>query len=260
MSGRSVEVPPPIVPSEYMHARVPPSKPRRSAVILAGGKSSRFGQDKGLAVLQGKRLVCWVVDKLLPMVDETVVSLSGEKQELLYRKAVPSPVRFIEDDYFELGPLGGLISAFEQLKCDYIAVAPCDAPFIKPALYELLFELAEGTDGAVPFFGGHYEPLHAVYNRDRMLPAMKKMLGGGRKKLTEAYPHLEIVEVDERRIRRIDPELESFLNLNTPLDMGRAKSKKNCDYGRFHDEAHTGRFSSGLTSEEGPQYEDGDIP
>jgi molybdopterin-guanine dinucleotide biosynthesis protein A len=198
----------------------------RSAVILAGGKSKRFGRDKGLAILHGKLLVRHVMDSLLPLVDETIISISKSPGQSAYRKKIRLPVRLVEDRFFELGPLGGLISAFEQARGEYIAVAPCDAPLIMTGLYNMLFELAEGADGAVPVINGYYEPLHAVYQRKRMLAAMEKVLAGGKTKPVEAYRHMRIVDADEGRVRRTDPRLDSFVNLNTPADLRRAQSKQ----------------------------------
>lgn len=197
----------------------------RSAVILAGGKSSRFGRDKGLARLGGKPLVRRVADGLRPVVDETIISISSRNGQQAYRSRPPPHARFVEDRFADIGPLGGLITAFEEAGGEYVAVAPCDAPFIKPALYGMLFELAQGTDGAVPVVGGYFEPLNAVYRRQGMLPAMKRALAEGLTKPVDAYRHLDILAVGERSLRRADPGLESFVNLNTPEALGRARGR-----------------------------------
>jgi molybdopterin-guanine dinucleotide biosynthesis protein A len=192
----------------------------RSGIILAGGKSSRMGKeiDKGLMDFSGKPLIVWVLEILSPVVDELIISLSeGKKSE--YLEIINVNVKVVEDIYPNIGPLGGLLSSFSKASGDYIAVAPCDSPFIVPKFYPLLFELAKDHDGAVPKLGKYYEPLHAVYKRKSTYHAMKKAFKIGKLKPIDAYQYLNLTFASEKHLGLIDPNLTSFTNINTILDL-----------------------------------------
>lgn len=183
----------------------------RSGIILAGGKSSRMGCAKELLRLDDKPMISWVAERLSSLVDEVILSVS--KEDLEY--ALEMPVRVAVDSTNGLGPISGLQSSFKMAKGEYVAVAPCDTPFILPELYKLLLESADGLDGAVPKVNGMYEPLCAVYRRGSMLEAIEKVLSSHEKRPIDTYQYLKIVEIDEKRIRQVDPCLLSFLNINT---------------------------------------------
>jgi molybdopterin-guanine dinucleotide biosynthesis protein A len=193
----------------------------RTGIILAGGKSTRFRTDKALALLDGKPLVRWVAEALSGVTDELVISVASRKDGNRYASAIGRGVKIAVDSSAGIGPIAGLLSSFSISSGDYVAVAPCDAPFIKPALYELLFEMVKGKDGAVPKIGENYEPLIAVYRRIAMLDALKKVLSEGKSRPVNAYRYIDIAAVSEKEIRKIDSTLGSFINVNTKEDLRR---------------------------------------
>jgi molybdopterin-guanine dinucleotide biosynthesis protein A len=183
----------------------------RSGIILAGGKSSRMGRAKELLRLDDKPMISWVAERLSSLVDEVI--LSASKEDLEY--ALEMPVRVAADSTTGLGPISGLQSSFRMANGEYVAVAPCDTPFILPELYKPLLESADGFDGAVPKVNGMYEPLCAVYRREPMLEAIEKVLSSHEKRPIDTHQYLKIVEIDEKRIRQVDSCMLSFLNINT---------------------------------------------
>lgn len=187
----------------------------RAGVILAGGKSVRFQTDKALSLFRGKPLIFWVAMVLSEVTDELVLSVASQKDGNKCVSAVGQNVKIAVDSLTGFGPIAGLLSSFSISCGDYVAVAPCDAPFVKPALYELLFEMASGKDGAVPKIGKNYEPLIAVYRRKAMLDAIKKTLAEGKRRPVNAYEYMDIAVVSEKEIRKIDSTLSSFININT---------------------------------------------
>lgn len=198
----------------------------RSGIILAGGKSSRMGRerDKGLMKFGNKLLISYVMDILSPHVDEIIISLS-KKMSYRYSIMMKTDVTFIEDKYENIGPIGGILSSFEIVRGEYVAVAPCDSPFIGSKLYPLLFELAKDHDGAVPKIGEYFEPLHAVYKRETTLNAMKKVMVEGKLKPIDAYSFLDLNFVNQEELVKIDPELKSFTNINTLKDLEKSLMK-----------------------------------
>ncbi len=190
----------------------------RSGVLLAGGKALRMGEDKAVLEFKGKKLFFWVAEVLSGQVDERVISVAPGKGKD-YGKHLADfgegQMRIIEDEHRSYGPLGGLISTLPNLQGEYVAVAACDTPFLVHGLFPLLFEKAEGRDGAVPWIGGYYEPLLAVYKRERVIKAIEMNLKKGMHKTVDIYEHLDIKKVSEEEIKIIDPELRSFINFNT---------------------------------------------
>ncbi len=195
----------------------------KSGVILAGGKSSRFGKDKALVQFEGKPLVKWVMEVIDEVVDEVILSLSSEPENYNFVGGLGKNIRIVIDAKPGLGPISGLFSSFKEAKGDYVAVAPCDSPFIKPELYTLLFNKAEGHDGAVPFINNFWEPLHAVYRRKPFILGLEKTLSAGKIRTVDTYPHLNIKKVNQEEVKAVDAETLSFININTKEDLLKAK-------------------------------------
>jgi molybdopterin-guanine dinucleotide biosynthesis protein A len=105
-----------------------------------------------------------------------------------------------------------------------LAVATaCDMPFVSTALLRALLALAAEVDAVVPVIGEQPEPLHAVY-RPSCLPAIEAALAAGRKRLLAFFDAVRVRYVAEAELRRWDPELRSFLNVNWPDDLARARA------------------------------------
>lgn len=194
----------------------------KSGIILAGGKSQRFGKNKALVDLHGKTLVKWVIEAIDCVVDEVLLSLSYESDVLEFREIVDEKVIIVKDIKPNLGPISGLLSSLKEAKGEYTAVAPCDSPFIRPELYTILFEKAKEYDGAVPFLNDYWEPLHAVYKTDSFLESLEKLLSHGKKRPVEAYPYLDIKKLMQKEIKIVDPNLLTFFNINTKNDLAKA--------------------------------------
>lgn len=191
----------------------------KSGIVLAGGKSSRFGTNKALVQFHGKPLVKWVIEPMGKVVDEIILSLSSEPDIPNFVETIGIDIKMVKDVHPGLGPISGLLSSFKEAKGEYVAVAPCDSPFIKPELYELLFEKAKGYDGAVPFINNFWEPIHAVYKRKTFITAMEEALHEGKKRPADTYPYLNIQKVTQDEIKVVDPEAISFFNINTVDDL-----------------------------------------
>jgi len=193
-----------------------------SGVVLSGGKSKRLGREKGLALLDGTPLVNHVIHAMKGLVDEIVLSVA-EGRTADYREAVGGEFTIVEDTRPQVGPLEGLISTFRATRGDYVLVAPCDTPLLRAKVCETVLRKAFDRDGAVPVINGYYEPLHAAYRRELGLRAFEDTLRKGKGKITDTYGRMVLVEVDEATLRRIDPALESFWNMNTERDLREAE-------------------------------------
>ena len=103
----------------------------KTAIILAGGFSSRFGSDKGLLKIENKPLILHVVDTVSSIVEEILIITNSEKRIEIYSKEVlNSKVKFTLDLYDGIGPLAGALSGFSRAKGNYSLLIPFDAPFM----------------------------------------------------------------------------------------------------------------------------------
>ena len=98
----------------------------------------------------------------------------------------------------------------------------CDLPFVQAAVFAHLCAIAteqagggDRWDAVVPVVGGYEEPLHALYHA-RCLPAITARLAAGARRVISFMPDVRTCYVDEAALRAIDPELRSFVNVNTP--------------------------------------------
>jgi molybdopterin-guanine dinucleotide biosynthesis protein A len=171
----------------------------RTGVVLAGGFSTRFGEDdKALAAVDGEPMLVRVVDRLGEAVDSVVVNCRADQREAfetaLNRADCSTPVEFAIDPTPDQGPLAGIRTAFEGVESEYTAVVACDMPWVDPALLDGLFERAAGHDAAVPERqDGHLQPVQAVYRTNTMRTVATAQLADDRRSLHDALGKLDVV-------------------------------------------------------------------
>jgi len=196
----------------------------RSAIVLAGGVSSRFGQDKGLLEIANKPLIKHVIDAVSSVVDETIVVSNSQERITKYAKVVAADVRFAVDMCESKGPLIGALTGFGFARGKYALLLPFDTPFVSRDVVSLLFELCLGKAAAIPRWpNGQIEPLHAVYQTKLALKAAKSAVSEGKLNVRAMIEKLRGVRyVSTLVIQQLDPDLETFFNVNTPLDLKKA--------------------------------------
>jgi len=194
-----------------------------SGIILAGGKSSRFGVDKALhRVSSGKLLIEFVIEALFEFCDEIIVA--GLDSPFLHSF---DKVRIVRDEPGVEGPFAGIMPALHLAKNDVCAVVGCDMPFASPHLFIRLASVLKGVGAliCVPEKNGNIEPLHAVYSR-KVLPMLIDFVGRGGRSLTEFIKWCrDNVEdpVQKKSIifyrygpkRYTDSSCDPFFNINT---------------------------------------------
>lgn len=147
-----------------------------SAVLLAGGRSSRMGRDKAEILLPGGRpLWCRQLDDVLRPLNPAEVFLSGPA-----RAGLPPDVRALADDLPGLGPLSGIAAALGAIRTPLLIVLAVDLPLMTPTFFqERLFPVCGPGRGAVGRnHDGYFEPLAAVYPRTAYQLALERLRGG----------------------------------------------------------------------------------
>ncbi len=178
---------------------------KASAIILAGGKSSRMGRDKSLMELDGRPLISVLVGQLIDWFDEVIISSNTpEKYDFC-------GVRVVADRQAGQGPLMGIASALDASKSARNLVLACDIPIVDRALIRSMLSGLSDADVVVPQNPtGYLEPLYAAYRKD-IAEKMFETLRSGKRRIVHAF--------DGLRVREIGLQQHEVLpNLNTPQD------------------------------------------
>jgi molybdopterin-guanine dinucleotide biosynthesis protein A len=193
-------------------------------IVLAGGFSSRFGEDKGVLELAGKPLIKHITDAVRSAVDETIVVTNSQERAARYAKLLGANVKFALDSHESKGPLIGALTGFEVANGDYSLLLPFDTPFVSREVVSLLFELCLNRTAAIPRWpNGQIEPLHAVYRTKVALEAAETATGEGRLDMRAMIERMRGVRfVSTLVVQQLDPDLRTFFNINTPFDLKKA--------------------------------------
>jgi molybdopterin-guanine dinucleotide biosynthesis protein A len=186
-----------------------------TAIVLAGGKSSRMGRPKALLPFDGVPLIVHTVGTLRSLFDEIVV-VAAPGQDL-----PDMPVTLVRDEVAYQGPVGGICYGLAASTGDVAFVTSCDSAFLNPRLISHLLAQLGGHDVVVPFWEGRLQPLHAVYRRS-VLPLLDAQLARGELRPISLFDKVRTRRIEEDEIRRFDPDGESFFNMNTPDDYAEA--------------------------------------
>jgi len=199
---------------------------KNSAVILAGGLSKRFGQEKGLVELAGKPLILHVIGNVSKIVEETVVVVSSETQKETFEPLLSHKASLVVDRYKMQGPLVGALAGFEGAQGEYSLLLPCDTPFISSQITQFLLDLCINKSAVIPRWpSGYIEPLQAAYHTKSALTAAKTALEEGKLDLQSMIAHLRGVRyVSTLVLQQMDGKLLTFFNINTFGDLKRAES------------------------------------
>jgi len=196
--------------------------PKISAVILAGGRCQRFFPvEKCIALFRGKPLILHVVERLRSVASEIVVVARDEEQGAVLKCEIPHKITLTFDRIQNFGPLAGILAGLQASSNPFSIVVGCDMPFLSEEALKFLAEQRSNYDAVVPLWeDGKIEPLHAIYRKEAMLKATKEAIRKGEHKISCAISSLRSVNfVPVAKIRKFDPLLRTFTNINTPEDL-----------------------------------------
>ena len=188
-------------------------------IVLAGGQSQRLGIDKALLSLGGAPLLQTTVQRVSQVCRRVIVAVDRPGR---YRR-LGLAARFVADASPGLGPLAGLQSGFQACDTEYALIVACDLPFLNVELLRYMAGLPRSYQALVPRSAGRDHPLHAVYARS-CLPEVDALLAAGGGSMQQLLGRLDVRRLDERDLRRFDPDGLSLLNLNEESDLERARS------------------------------------
>ena len=190
-----------------------------SGVILAGGRNTRFsGKDKAFVSVGSTRIMDRLV-RLFKEIFEEVVLVTND------------PLKYLEYDVYvvtDLVPLRssltGIHAGLFHVNSQYAFFSACDTPFLKKQLVEMIVSaIDDKVDVIIPETAKGMEPLCAAYSQ-RCLEPITRLLEKRQMKIQSFFKKSRVRTIHENTLRKIDPDLNSFFNINTPEDLVRAEN------------------------------------
>ena len=188
------------------------------AVVLAGGRSQRFGQDKSQVKFQGKMLIDYILSEIIDEFNETLI-VANKPINFMKSKKIFTTKDFKEN----LGPLGGVLSAMKWIKennkeYNWISTFPSDTPFFTKKELKLFYEKIR-IDKSKLFFVKSKNTIHNIFGLWSLdlIDKLDADLKAGERKVEQWANSIgvSIIEID---YNKIDP----FFNINTKEDFNKA--------------------------------------
>jgi len=194
-----------------------------NAIILAGGKSSRFGSNKALYKLNQKPMLINIIEKLEPIFDKVYVIGNDEyKYEGLFK------TEYLTDVILDKGPLGGLYTGLKTTDSDYNYLQACDMPFVSREYLEYMKDyitINKGYDAYIPKKDGYLEPFVGIYHK-RIKKNILKLLNKDNLNFDYLFKEIKIKVINEEEIKEIVDTERIFFNINKKEDIKRYEGFK----------------------------------
>ncbi|RCW42019.1 molybdenum cofactor guanylyltransferase [Halanaerobium sp. MA284_MarDTE_T2] len=194
-----------------------------NAILLAGGESSRYGENKALLSFKNKPLIEYVYNKLDSHFDNVII-IGPPKT---YSFIAGAEIR--EDIIKNKGPLGGLYTGLYYSSTEYNFLAGCDMPFLDDDYFSFLEkklqkELVQNKyEILVSEYNGYLEPLAAIYSKN-LLDKIKASLFSSELKIKSIYNKSRIKIIKEEELDSFFNLKKLFFNINYPQDKKAAEN------------------------------------
>jgi len=177
-----------------------------TGVILAGGRSSRMGEDKGLVKANGKPLFEHIAERLRSQVGEILISCNQNTEQ--YGKEFRTVPDLIQN--FS-GPLAGMLAALTVSKTEWVLFVPCDVPGFPDNLADAFLAEIAGQQAAYARDAVREHPTLCLLNRS-LIPTLKTYLENGDRKVMIFFDNIDAKPV-------LFHDASQFSNLNTQGDV-----------------------------------------
>jgi len=183
-----------------------------TGVILAGGKSSRMGTDKGLMEFRGEKMIRRTMDVYRGLFREIIIVTN------LPLDYLDQDARIVTDIFPGKGPIGGIHTGLFFSSSEHAFFAACDMPFFNTDFISYMVSRIGNHDIVVPETEKGFQPLHAIYSR-KCLNRIKTLIIEERLKVTGFYKGFSTRCITQKEIAGFDPDGRMFFNVNTPEDL-----------------------------------------
>jgi molybdopterin-guanine dinucleotide biosynthesis protein A len=188
-----------------------------TGIVLAGGRSSRFGSDKMVADYRGRPLLLHAIEAVASVADEIVLVLAPETDP---PAGLAAGVRIARDPAAYGGPLRGLAAGLASVTTDLALVAGGDMPRLSSSVLRKMCRTIESSDAdAVALLEGtKRRPLPLVL-RSRVRETVDELLERGERSLKSFLEAVQVSEIQEATWRSIDPDGGTLLDVDRPEDL-----------------------------------------
>jgi molybdopterin-guanine dinucleotide biosynthesis protein A len=189
---------------------------RVSAVVLAGGRSSRFGRDKLAEPIGGRPLLEHAIDAVRPFATEILVVAAPDASP-----AVAKDVRVVHDPSPFGGPLLGLVTGLDHAREAIVLLTAGDVAELVPEVVEMLLAALDepGPELAVLADGDRPAPFPMAMRRDAAREAAARVIASGDRRLFALIDDLVGTVIEERTWRAVDPTGRSMRDIDTLADL-----------------------------------------
>ena len=184
-------------------------------IIIAGGRSTRFGEDKLSYPLEGSTLLRRVIDSVAFIGSDPVV-VTSEGRDI--RNECPVPCTVVYDFIPDGGPLASIYTGMSYVSDDYCFVCAGDMPFISRNVISYMAGEIKDNDIVIPEIGGGLQTLHAIYSR-KCYPTLNRALQMGPGRMKYFFSQMKVRRISEEELRGIDPALESLFDIDSKNDL-----------------------------------------
>ncbi len=190
-----------------------------SAIVLVGGRSSRMGRPKAALDFGGVPILSRIVSELKRCFAEVVVVAAPESEDPL-QIDIPA-IKVVRDETAYEGPLDALRRGLEAVTNEIALACSCDLPLLDSDVAAAIVTMLGDFDAAIPIVGEKLQPLHAAY-RKRCASALAALAMRGERRLNAVVDAVNARRISENDLLVLDPQLNSFFNVNTLDDYQRA--------------------------------------
>jgi molybdopterin-guanine dinucleotide biosynthesis protein A len=183
--------------------------------ILAGGKSSRMGTDKGLLLFEGKPMIQYVIEQMQPIFDKLVIVANNPEYAKFGLEVIPDLIK-------DIGPAGGIYTALHHSEAKLNFMVSCDMPFVTQEAIAFIVKNADENQIVLLENQGKLEPLFGLYAKD-CEAVWLQLIQQKTIKLQDmvSYFKLKIIPIENNEIFTSS----FFKNINTKEDFNNALNR-----------------------------------
>ncbi len=178
-----------------------------TGIVIAGGKSSRMGYDKGLAKVGERNMIELVVQSLKKVCGKIIIISNTNAYDYLDFPVYPDLIK-------DCGPIGGIFTGLFQTTTDHNLIVACDMPFVSDKLLKAILKNSDNKQIVIPSVNGLLEPLCGYYHKNILLE-IKSLIDNKEFSVHKAVTHFD------HSIIALDEYSNLFTNVNTPTDLNK---------------------------------------
>ncbi len=177
-----------------------------------------MGEDKAFLEIEGTPIIK-TIHHLFEEIFNEIIIVTNQKDLFTGFAA-----KVYSDLFPNRGAIGGLYTGLFFSSYPYGFCVACDMPFLNKSLIEYLITNIDSYDVVVPRTSDGYQPLHALYSKNCLQP-IKEIIDADGFRIFDFYPRVRLKVVSHEEVIGLDPDLESFINVNTPEQLSFARTR-----------------------------------